>query len=168
MTLNDILGNSIFVPGCNNEHAKGELNMVYFTILYIIICKYWIITFSPKWDIDIITNVIWCWRFWSQTNKFVWYCLNVSYLFEHVSILLKICYQHILPLCDVIMWIPLYLRVRCWLEMFYMTYYTVFRFFLSVILIHKLVLFFQEMRGYMDYYLFTVIHKSCCDVHSIV
>ena len=32
LTINDIIGCSMFFPDCNNEHTNGALNMVYFYI----------------------------------------------------------------------------------------------------------------------------------------
>ena len=50
---------------------------------FLIACEYLIILFSPKGDLDNITNMIWRWRIFRKTNNIFLHDLNFSYLIEY-------------------------------------------------------------------------------------
>ena len=109
LTLNEVIGSSIFVTGGN---IKTE-HWMWWILNFLITFEYRIITFIPRENLDNITNMIWCWRICRKDNQFVSYSLNVSYFIEYGS------------LSAVIMWTLLHMTVIFWIEITSMTCFTV-------------------------------------------
>ena len=161
LNLNDILGRSIFP--WTYKWCTAFVGFSHF----LIICEYWIITFSRKGNLDNTTNVIWCWRICSNANEFppiTLMCLFLlkMYLFSWIFVIKRFLY-----LRAVMTWILLNLSLICWLDIDTITCRNVVGFFITMVLIHKLVLFVAGKARYMGYYFTTGIHRTCCDSNSI-
>ena len=108
---------------------------------FLIIFKYWIITFSPRRDLDNVTNVIWCLRLCGKDDHFFVNLFNVSYFTEDGSIFLDIFLKIFLSLCDVMTWTLLHMPVNCWLGLSSMTCCNAVGFFLTMLTIETLGIF---------------------------
>ena len=159
LTLNDIIGWSIFFTGDNNERSNGALNVVYFAI------------FSSSANIEshhsALRGLFKISPIESGAGVFVgrlisilfyWICICfLKYFFSRYSCLCVIWWHGYNCIC---LW---YVDLR-WLPWF------------SVMLLDILLkclksiycfYFFQVMFIYMRYHLLTRSRKTCCDAHSI-
>ena len=112
---------------------------------FIMIYKYWIITFSPRMTLDNITNVIYCWTLFIKDNQFVLLFIEYFLFILKMDLFSWIFSLKIfLSLRDVTTWILFNLPVICWLDMNSMTCCTVAGYYFPMIRIYTLVQFLSD------------------------